>query len=94
MCSSKVKENESEHQEISNTNEHDFEKRKPYCNKQKQNLTIGSHRYLPNPDTVHPPKVLFHLDFSFYDTVSLRGFTLVLGVAHASIPHPWEFLIH
>ena len=42
----------------------------------------------PTPGTVYPPGALLQLDFSFYNTISLRGFTSVLDVMCASTSCP------
>lgn len=53
-----------------------------------ENLTTTPLRSLPTPGTVYPPGDLLHLDFSFYDTISLSGFTSVLEVMYDSTSCP------
>ena len=53
-----------------------------------ENLTTKPLSSLPTPGTVYSPGDLLHLDFLFYDTISLSGFTSVLEVMYDSTSCP------
>ena len=61
----------------------------PACN--AENLTTKPLRSLPTPDTVYTPGALLHLDFSFYDAISLSGFASVLDGICVSTSYVWAF---
>ena len=55
------------------------------------NLDIKTLHGLPTSDSAHPPGALLHIDFSFYNVISIRGFALVLDIACASTSHSFSF---
>ena len=51
-------------------------------------FSIDSLRSFPTPDAAHPPGEILHIDFSFYPSTSIYGFTSVLDVLCASTSYP------
>ena len=56
-------------------------------------LSINNLKSLPVSDAIYPPGALLHLDFSFCDTESIRGFASVLDAVRVSSSFPRAFLV-
>ena len=49
---------------------------------------------LLSSNSSHPLGTLLYIDFIFYDTISIHGYTPVLDVVCASIAYPFAFPTH